>query len=415
MVDSAVGGVRVGGFGVAVGIEVPNKVVSIVSIRELLDSEEFKNAESNVTVALGRDIAGNVVLGDIAKMPHALIAGTTGSGKSVCINSVIISLLYKASPDDLKFIMIDPKMVELGRYNGIPHLLTPVVNDPREAAEALDWAVVEMDNRFKKLMEHRKRDIDSYNQSIKGNPEEKPMHRIVIIIDEMADLMMVAGKEVETAIARIAQKARACGIHLILATQRPEAKVVTGIIKANIPSRIGLMVKSSINSRIILDETGAEKLIGYGDMLYLPYNAPRPLRVQGCFVDEPEVEAVVNFLKEMLGEAEYSNDIKEHIENAAKKAADGSGGLSDPPEAGAIPDLSEESDSMLPAAIEVTIEAGQASTSYLQRRLKLGFARAARLMDMMEQRGIVGPNEGSKPRQVLYTQEEWMNAMSSEQ
>ncbi|MCL2082447.1 MAG: DNA translocase FtsK [Oscillospiraceae bacterium] len=395
-----------------VGIEVPNTTVSTVYIRELIESGNFQEATKATAFVLGRDISGSNIVCDITKLVHLLIAGTTGSGKSVCINSLIVSLLYKASPDELKFIMIDPKMVELGRYNGIPHLLTPVVNDPREAAEALEWAVVEMDNRFKKLMEYGKRDIDSYNQSIKGDPEGKPMPRIVVIIDEMADLMMVAGKEVETAIARVAQKARACGIHLILATQRPEAKVVTGIIKANIPSRIGLMVKSNINSRIILDESGAEKLVGYGDMLYLPYNAPRPLRVQGCFVDEPEVERVVSFLKENVGEAEYSEDIKAHMENATKMGKDLPDSGASP---GGTPDTLSQEDDMLPSAIELTIEAGQASTSYLQRRLKLGFARAARLMDMMEERGIVGPNEGAKPRQVLYTPEQWAAVISIDQ
>lgn len=382
-----------------VGVEVPNRLVTTVTIRELIESSQFEEMEKPTSFVVGRDIAGNNITADLQKLVHLLIAGTTGSGKSVCINSIIVSLLYKASPEDLKFIMVDPKMVELGMYNGIPHLLTPVVSDSRQAAEALDWAVVEMDNRYKTLMENGKRDIDSYNLSVRGNPEIKPLPRIVIIIDEMADLMMVARKEVETAVARIAQKARACGVHLILATQRPEAKVVTGIIKANIPSRIALSVRSGLDSRIVLDETGAEKLVGRGDMLFLPNGAPRSTRVQGCWVDDREVSSVVEFLRTQSA-PQYSEAIQAHLENAGREKP-ASGTMS------GTADFISEEDPMLPAAIEIMIESGQGSVSYLQRRLKLGYARAARLMDMMEERQIVGPFEGSKPRQVLITPDEW--------
>ncbi|MDR1669931.1 MAG: DNA translocase FtsK [Oscillospiraceae bacterium] len=383
----------------SVGVEVPNKLVSTVYIRELIDSPEFSAMESPTSFVLGRDITGQNIVADIAKLTHLLIAGTTGSGKSVCMNTLITSMLYKATPEELRFIMVDPKMVELGIYNGIPHLLSPVVTEPKRAAEALEWAVAEMDKRYGLLMQRGKRDIIAYNEEVSREADGVPMPRIVVIIDEMADLMMVARKEVETAVARIAQKARACGVHLILATQRPEAKVVTGIIKANTPSRIAFAVKANLDSRIILDTGGAEKLVGRGDMLYLPMNAPKPLRVQGCFVSSEEVERVVSYIR---GDAEpnYSPDMLAFLDN--KSAGEGApyGGSG-----GAVPE--EAADPMLPAAIEAIIESGQGSTSYLQRRLKLGYARAARLMDEMEERGIVGPFEGSKPRQVLITQEQW--------
>jgi S-DNA-T family DNA segregation ATPase FtsK/SpoIIIE len=381
-----------------VGIEVPNRMISTVYIRDLIDSPEFRAIDSPTAFVLGRDITGQNIVSDMTRLTHLLIAGTTGSGKSVCMNTIITSMLYKASPEELRFIMIDPKMVELGVYNGIPHLESPVITEPKRAAEALSWTVAEMDKRYNLLMQRGKRDIASYNAEVSREPDGVPMPRIVVIIDEMADLMMVAHKEVETAVARIAQKARACGVHLILATQRPEAKVVTGIIKANTPSRIAFAVKGNLDSRIILDTGGAEKLVGRGDMLYLPIGAPKALRVQGCFVSEEEVSRVVDYIKGS-SEENYSQEMLAHLEQhtfdsrPAAGAANGSGGT--------LPDP------MLPAAIEAVIESGQGSTSYLQRRLKLGYARAARLMDEMEERGIVGPFEGSKPRAVLITPEEW--------
>lgn len=380
-----------------VGVEVPNKLVSTVYIRDLIAADTFKNKESPTSFVIGRDISGQNVVGDIAKLTHLLIAGTTGSGKSVCMNSLITSILYKASPEDVRFIMVDPKIIELGIYNGIPHLLAPVVTDPKKAAEALEWAVVEMERRYGLLLERGKRDLESYNETVRGLEDVKPLPRIIIIIDEMADLMMIARKDVETSIARIAQKARACGVHLVLATQRPMASVVTGIIKANIPSRIAFAVASNLDSRIILDTGGADKLVGRGDMLYLPVGAPKPTRVQGCYISTEEVDRVVEYVKQS-GQTQYSESIMRHMETSGegKQQSSGAGGLADGAE-----------DSMLPAAIEVIIEAGQGSTSFLQRRLKLGYARAARLMDMMEERGIVGPFEGSKPRQVLITQEQW--------
>ena len=378
-----------------VGVEVPNKLVTMVYIRDLVESTDFKTRQTCTSFVIGRDIGGQNITADIAKLTHLLIAGSTGSGKSVCMNTLITSMLYKASPDRLKFIMVDPKMVELGIYNGIPHLLQPVVTDPKKAASALDWAVVEMDSRYNKLLERKQRDIDSYNEAIKNEPGVEPMPRIVIIIDEMADLMMVAKKEIETSVARIAQKARACGVHLILATQRPTAQVVTGIIKANIPSRIAFSVASGLDSRIILDTTGAEKLVGRGDMLYFPVGAPKPQRVQGCFISSEEVERVVSFISR-TGEPQYDAGLSQHLE----KEITGKNGNSSLSSNG-------EEDSMLPVAIEVIIEAQQGSTSFLQRRLSLGYSRAAKLMDLMEERGIVGPFEGSKPRKVLITPAQW--------
>ena len=385
----------------AVGIEVPNKNVGTVSIREIIDSNEFVSAKSKLSVALGRDITGNTVIADLAKMPHLLIAGATGSGKSVCINSMIVSLLYKASPEEVRLLMVDPKVVELGVYNGIPHLLVPVVTDPRKAAGALNWAVSEMLGRYKLFADNGVRDLRGFNELAQKKEELSPMPQIVIVIDELSDLMMAAPSEVEDAICRLAQMARAAGMHLVIATQRPSVDVITGIIKANIPSRIAFAVSSHVDSRTILDSSGAEKLLGRGDMLFYPVGAPKPQRIQGCFVSDREVEQVVAFVKD--GEnAEYDEQILEEIEKQAaadktkKGAGDDSGGGFD------------DDDEMLPAAIECVVEMGQASTSLLQRRLKLGYARAARIVDQMEQKGIVGPFEGSKPRAVLISKQQWI-------
>mgnify|MGYP001025304187 FL=1 len=383
----------------AVGIEVPNKIVNIVKMRELVNSDEFVNSRSKLTVILGRDIAGNVTIADLSKMPHLLIAGSTGSGKSVCINSFIISLLYKASPEDVRLLMIDPKVVELGIYNGIPHLLVPVVTDPRKAAGALNWAVTEMLKRYNIFAENNVRDLTSYNKMVQNkiksggakNEEEKfeKMPQIVIIIDELADLMMAAPNEVEDAICRLAQMARAAGMHLVIATQRPSVDVITGVIKANIPSRIALSVSSQIDSRTILDSSGAEKLLGRGDMLFSPIGSSKPLRVQGCFLTDKEIENVLSFIKNN-GQNEYDQTVIEEIEKNA---------VQEPAKEEKFDD--KEQDPMLEEAINCVMEVGQASTSLLQRRLRLGYARAGRLIDEMERMGIVGPHEGSKPRQIL--------------
>ncbi len=388
----------------AVGIEVPNKNVAIVGIREIIDSGEFLNAKCKLSVALGKDITGRIMLADLAKMPHLLIAGATGSGKSVCINSMIVSLLYKATPGEVRLLMIDPKVVELGVYNGIPHLLVPVVTDPRKAAGALNWAVSEMLGRYKLFADNGVRDLTGFNKLAETREDLQPMPQIVIIIDELADLMMVAPNEVEDAVCRLAQMARAAGMHLVIATQRPSVDVITGIIKANIPSRIAFAVSSYIDSRTILDGSGAEKLLGRGDMLFSPVGSPKPQRIQGCFVSDNEVEDVVAFIK---GDepASYDEHIQEEIEKnaavekGAKRSVDGSEGNDDG---------SSENDEMLPSAIECVVEMGQASTSLLQRKLKLGYARAARIIDQMEEKGIVGPFEGSKPRQVLISRAQWM-------
>lgn len=381
-----------------VGIEVPNKLVSTVYLREIIESAAFKNSKSKLTFALGKDISGECVIGDIAKLPHMLIAGTTGSGKSVCMNSLILSLLYKATPDEVRFIMIDPKMIELGIYNGIPHLLIPVVTDPKKAAGALQWAVTEMMKRYKFFSEVGARDISGYNAACESDPEREKLPQVVIVIDELADLMIVAAKEVEESICRIAQMARAAGMHLVIATQRPSADVITGLMKANIPSRIAFAVASGMESRIIMDTTGAEKLVGKGDMLYLPLGAGKPTRVQGAFVSDEEREAVVNFAK-ASGEAQYNDDVMNQIEKNAREKRDDKSDTQ----------TAEESayDELLPAAVDVILETGQASVSMLQRRLKLGYSRAARLVDQMEERGIVGPFEGSKPRTLLITREQW--------
>lgn len=403
----------------AVGIEVPNKTKAMVRMREMIESEEFQKAKSKLTVTLGRDIAGKYVFADLAKMPHLLIAGTTGSGKSVCVNSFILSILYKAKPNEVKLIMIDPKMVELPIYNGIPHLLIPVVTDPKKAAGALNWAVGEMMKRYNIFAETGVRDIDGYNRLIEmnkevdleGNPREK-MPQIVIVIDELADLMMVAPNEVEDAICRIAQLARAAGIHLVVATQRPSVDVITGLIKANVPSRIALTVASLVDSRTILDTGGAEKLLGNGDMLFAPVGSVKPARVQGCYVSDEERESVINFVKQGFENRAYDENIAKEIENIVISGGKGS-------KAGASSedsDLSEE-DPMLEEAIELAVDSGQISTSALQRRFRLGYARAGRIVDMMEQKGIVGPSEGSKPRKVLITKAQWLerNMMKSDE
>ena len=386
-----------------VGIEVPNKLVSAVHIRDVLESREFTQHKSSVAFAVGKDIAGNNIIGNIAKLPHVLIAGTTGSGKSVCTNSLIVSLLYKSTPDEVRFIMVDPKMVELAPYNGIPHLLIPVVTDPKKAAGALQWAVYEMMKRYKLFSERNVKDLAGYNALAAADETIKKLPSVVVVIDELADLMLVAAKEVEESICRVAQMGRAAGMHLVIATQRPSADVITGLMKANIPSRIAFAVASSLESRIILDTTGAEKLVGRGDMLYAPLGEGKPRRVQGCFISAEEIDRVVGFVK-ANGAAQYDESVIDKIEQAvAEKEKGGKGAPS-----GAAPEpVADEGDELLPAAIDVVMETGQASVSMLQRRLKLGYSRAARIVDEMEQRGIVGPFEGSKPRQLLITREKW--------
>ena len=389
-----------------VGIEVPNQAVTNVSLREVIDSSEFYNAKSRSSIAVGKDIGGSCIVGNIAKFPHMLIAGTTGSGKSVCMNSIIISLLYKASPEDVKLIMVDPKMVELGIYNGIPHLLIPVVTDPKKAAGSLQWAVTEMMRRYRSMSDAGVRDLESYNSMIDGGEVEgEKLPQVVVIIDELADLMLVAAKEVEESICRIAQMGRAAGIHLIIATQRPSADVITGLMKANIPSRIAFSVASAMESRIILDTQGAEKLVGKGDMLYSPIGSGKPQRVQGCFVTDAEVEAVAGYVKQHFA-ATYDQGVMDDIERKAEQTGTKGGA----PATASDPDPSAEElahDEMLPDAVEVILETKQASVSLLQRRLKLGYARAARIVDEMEEMGIVGPFVGSKPRQILITKEQW--------
>lgn len=382
----------------AVGIEVPNRKPAVVTLRELIDSDEFASAKSPLTVALGKDISGGIVLADLTRMPHLLIAGTTGSGKSVCTNAMIQSVLFKASPKEVRMLLVDPKQVEFNVYNGIPHLLAPVVTDPRKAAGVLGWAVSEMLKRYKLFAENNVRDFNSFNELAERSDELTPMPLILIVIDELADLMMVAANEVEDAIIRLAQMARAAGMHLVVATQRPSVDVITGLIKANIPSRLALTVASAVDSRTILDAGGAEKLLGRGDMLFMPVGMLKPMRVQGCFVSDKEVEAVVSFIKNSQ-EHEYDEEVIEEIDKLAA-AAGSSAGRAEPDD--------DETDEMLPQAIEAVVEAGSASTSLLQRRLRLGYARAGRLIDEMEKRGIIGPYEGSKPRQVLITRQQWL-------
>lgn len=378
----------------AVGIEVPNKEKEAVHLREVLESEEFQNNKSKLTVALGKDVAGNIQLADIAKMPHVLIAGSTGSGKSVCINTIISSIIYNAKPSEVKLVMVDPKVVELSVYNGIPHLLIPVVTDPKKAAGALAWAVQEMDDRYNKFAQKGVRDLKGYNKAIEKEEGVGKLPQIVIIVDELADLMMVAAKDVEEAICRLAQKARAAGMHLVIATQRPSVDVITGLIKANIPSRIAFAVSSQVDSRTILDSVGAEKLLGKGDMLFFPSGAPKPLRVQGAFVSDEEVEKIVDFVKQN-GTATYSEDILESIEKNNKTDK----------EIAQEADEDDETDPFLMDAIDMVVETGQASTSFIQRRFKVGYARAGRIIDQMEERGIISGYQGSKPREVLMTKE----------
>ena len=382
----------------AVGIEVPNRSVASVGLREILESPLFTDAQSRVTVALGRGITGEIKTADISKMPHILIAGATGSGKSVCINSIIMSLLYKAKPDELKMLMVDPKVVELGIYNGLPHLVSPVVNDPKKAAGVLGWAVSEMNQRYELIAAAGARDINAYNKQAKASGGES-LPRIVIIIDELADLMMVAPAEVEDYICRLAQKARAAGIHLVVATQRPSVDVITGVIKANIPSRVAFAVASQVDSRTILDMGGAEKLLGAGDMLFFPAGTTKPVRLQGCFVSDDEIERVTSYIKSAWTNL-YDQKVIEEID---RHTPTGKGGVA---AASHNTDGSEE-DTMLTDAIECVIDAGMASTSLLQRKCKLGYARAARIIDELEARGIVGPFEGSKPRQVLISRARW--------
>ena len=389
-----------------VGIEVPNKQVTPVLIRDVIESRDFADHSSNVAFALGRDIGGRNIIGNIEKLPHVLIAGTTGSGKSVCTNSLIISLLYKSTPDEVRFIMVDPKMVELAPYNGIPHLLIPVVTDPKKAAGALQWAVFEMMKRYKTFSECGVKKLEEFNRLARTREDMETLPAVVVVIDELADLMLVAAKEVEESICRVAQMGRAAGVHLVIATQRPSADVITGLMKANIPSRIAFAVASSLESRIILDNTGAEKLVGKGDMLYAPLGGGKPTRVQGCFISPEEIEQVVEYVKQS-GEAQYSDEVIAKIEQSVQEKEKGNNKPGAGPVGPGGGGGGEEGDELLPAAVEVVLETGQASVSMLQRRLKLGYSRAARLVDQMEEQGIVGPFEGSKPRQLLITREKW--------
>ena len=387
-----------------VGIEVPNKIVSTVYLRTILESQRFQTAKSKLSFAVGKDIGGDCIVGNIAKLPHMLIAGTTGSGKSVCMNSLILSLLYKARPDEVKFIMIDPKMVELGIYSGIPHMLTPVVTEPKKAAGALQWAVVEMLKRYRLFSESGVRDIDGYNRHCEITGEDK-LAQVVVVIDELADLMMIAAKEVEESICRVAQMGRAAGMHLVVATQRPSADVITGLMKANIPSRIAFAVSSAMESRIIMDQSGAEKLVGMGDMLYSPLGAGKPTRIQGAFVSDEERERVIEFIKENnpAAKPENNQEIGEYM-SRAEQSKDSSKDKGREEESGAAGDYDE----MLPQAVEAILETGQCSVSMLQRRVKLGYSRAARIVDQMEELGIVGPYEGAKPRSVLIDRNGWL-------
>ena len=383
----------------AVGIEIENDRVNMVTVREIVESTAFKNAKSKISFAVGKDIAGKAIVADLKSMPHLLIAGSTGSGKSVCINSIITSILYKARPDEVKLVLIDPKVVELSNYNGIPHMLIPVVTEPSKAAAALNWAVAEMDERYRKFAEISCRDLDSYNEKIqkkkyavKDGEVQRPMPQVVIIIDELADLMMAAPSQVEDSICRLAQKARAAGMHLIVATQRPSVDVITGVIKANIPSRIAFAVSSQVDSRTILDMVGAEKLVGKGDMLFIPLGSGKPTRVQGAFISDEEVNDVIAFVKGQVEETNYSEDVIDRIERANLPEADKMD--------------KDDGDDLLPDAIDLVVGAGQASVSMLQRRFRIGYNRAARIIDMMEERQIIGPSEGSKPRKVLISQED---------
>ena len=387
----------------AVGIEVPNGKQTPVFLREVLENDEFINSKKKLAFALGKDISGKCVVGDLSKMPHTLIAGATGSGKSVCINSLIISILYKYNPDEVKLLMVDPKVVELNVYNGIPHLLIPVVTDPKKAAAALNWAVNEMTNRYKLFADSGVRNMESYNELYNKGAIEQKLPYIVIIVDELADLMMVCPNDVEDYIGRLAQMARAAGMHLVIATQRPSVDVITGVIKANIPSRISFAVSSQIDSRTILDSSGAEKLLGKGDMLYYPVGESKPLRVQGCFISEEEVEQVVSFIKSEQGDTNYEEDIIDHINNASDSKS---------------PDANENNDDvdeLLNEVINVVVEYGQASTSFIQRKFRIGFNRASRIMDQLEERGIISEKDGSRPRQILITRQQLLDENNDEQ
>lgn len=382
----------------AVGIEVPNAIRNSVSMREIIDSPEFSRQKSKLSAGLGKDISGNCVFCDVAKMPHLLIAGTTGSGKSVCMNSIIVSILYRAKPDEVKFLMIDPKQVEFSKYVGIPHLLVPVVTDARKASGALGWAVSEMLQRYAKFSETGVRDIEGYNKYVQKHDDMEPMPKICIFIDELADLMMAAPKEVEDSICRLAQMARAAGMHLVIATQRPSVDVITGLIKANISSRIALTVSSQIDSRTILDSSGAEKLLGKGDMLYNPIGASKPIRVQGCFISDEEIEELCDFIKNQ-GESEYDENIQKEIEAKAvqEKKSPFEGDEED-----------SNFDPLFEKAAEIVMETGTASTSFLQRKLSVGYARGAKIIDQLQEYGVIGPPEGSKPRQVLMNKQMWL-------
>ena len=380
----------------AIGIEVPNKKQTPVFLREVLDSKEFQESTKKISFALGKDITGTCIVGDLSEMPHMLIAGATGSGKSVCINSLIVSLLYKYSPDDIKLLMIDPKVVELSVYNGIPHLLIPVVTEPKKAAGALNWAVNEMDKRYELFTKYKVKNIKSYNQQVEKGFISEKLPYIVLIVDELADLMMTCPNDVEDYICRLAQKARAAGIHLIIATQRPSVDVITGVIKANIPSRISFAVSSGIDSRTILDQTGAEKLLGRGDMLYSPMGSNKPLRIQGAFISEEEVENVVEFIKSSEDEVNYKEEIIEHINNESLSTTNNS-------------HEGEETDVLLDEAIQLVVEYQQASTSFIQRKFKIGFNRASRIMEELEAQGIISERDGSKPRKVLISKDEIYN------
>lgn len=390
----------------AVGIEVPNTVKNTVSMRELIDTPEFYEQRSLLSAGIGKDIAGNCVYCDIAKMPHLLVAGTTGSGKSVCMNSIITSILYRAKPDEVKFLMIDPKQVEFSKYANIPHLLVPVVTDPRKAAGALGWAVSEMLQRYQKLSQVGVRDIEGYNKYVQKHEDMESMPKICIFIDEFADLMMAAPKEVEDSVCRLAQMARAVGMHLVIATQRPSVDVITGLIKANISSRIALTVSSQIDSRTILDAAGAEKLLGHGDMLYNPIGASKPLRVQGCFISDEEVEALCDFVKNQ-GESQYDEEIAKEIEAKAVQDKKSSPFEDD--------DDAEQLDVLFDKAVDIVLETGTASTSFLQRKLSVGYARGAKIIDQLEEKGIIGPANGSKGREILINRQQWleMQAYSS--
>ena len=383
----------------AVGIEIENDKINMVTVREIIDSAAFRKSQSKITFAVGKDIAGKAIVADLKSMPHLLIAGSTGSGKSVCINSIIASILYKARPDEVKLVLIDPKVVELSNYNGIPHLLIPVVTEPVKAAAALNWAVAEMDDRYRRFAEEGVRELTGYNRKVAGREDAEPMPQVVIIIDELADLMMAAPSQVEESICRLAQKARAAGMHLIVATQRPSVDVITGVIKANIPSRIAFAVSSQVDSRTILDMSGAEKLVGKGDMLFNPLGSGKPLRVQGAFISDREVNDLIEFVKGQVDETEYSENVMDTIERAN------------------VPDAEKGDrdleDELLPEAIELVVQAQQASVSMLQRRFRIGYNRAARIIDMMEDRQIVGPSDGSRPRNVLISEEDLMNMKES--